>query len=97
MDVVKMVVRKFIGEVNLKLAPRKVSLNFTESAVTWLATHGYQAAYGARPIRRLIEDRVKKPLADELLFGRLAKGGVVQVDTEDDELAFEFPKVEAHV
>lgn len=92
MSVVKMVARKFVGEVNLKLAPKKVSLDFSEAAIEWLAEHGYEEAYGARPIKRLIEEKVKRPLADELLFGRLAKGGLVKVDRENDELVFRYPE-----
>lgn len=89
-DVIKMVVRKFIGELNHQLAARKVSLELSEPAVTWLASHGYEQAYGARPIKRLIEDQVKKKLADHLLFGELAKGGLVRIDCKDDQLVFSF-------
>ena len=92
LDVVRMVARKFVGEVNAKLADKKVSLEFSAAAIDWLSENGYEEAYGARPIKRLIEEKVKKPLADELLFGSLAKGGLVKVDVKDDELSFEFPK-----
>ena len=87
-----MVARKFVGEINAKLADKKVSLEFSEAAIAWVAENGYEEAYGARPIKRLIEDKVKKPLADELLFGALAKGGLVKVDCTDKELTFSFPK-----
>lgn len=90
-DVVKMVARKFIGEVNLKLADKKVSLEFTEEAVAWVAENGYEEAYGARPIKRLVQDEIKKPLADELLFGSLEKGGLVKVTVKDGKLDFQFP------
>ena len=91
-DVVKMVARKFIGEINLKLADKKVSLEFNESAVSWIAKNGYEEAYGARPIKRLVQEEVKKPLADELLFGSLEKGGLVKVTVEKGKLRFDFPK-----
>ena len=91
MEVVRMVARKFVGEVNAKLADKKVSLEFTEEAIDWLSENGYEEAYGARPIKRLIEEKVKKPLAEELLFGSLAKGGLVKVSVKDDQLNFEFP------
>ena len=91
LDVVKMVVRKFIGEVNLRLARKKVSLEFSEEAIEWLAVNGYEEAYGARPLKRLIEDKVKRPLADELLFGRIVKGGLVKVDVGEQGLVFSFP------
>lgn len=91
-EVVKMVARKFIGEINLKLAEKKVSLEFSEDAVEWISENGYEEAYGARPIKRLVQDEVKKPLADELLFGSLEKGGLVKVTVKDDKLKFKFPK-----
>ncbi|MFW7379607.1 MAG: ATP-dependent Clp protease ATP-binding subunit ClpA [Oligoflexus sp.] len=91
MSIVKMVARKFIGEVNLKLAPKKVSLDFSEEAIEWLADNGYEESYGARPIKRLIEEKVKRPLADELLFGKLMKGGLVKVDRDEKGLVFHFP------
>ncbi len=94
LEVVKMVARKFVGEINAMLADKKVSLEFSEDAITWVAVHGYEEAYGARPIKRLIEEKVKKPLADELLFGSLAKGGLVRVSCENDQLAFRFPKAQ---
>ncbi|NRA63651.1 MAG: ATP-dependent Clp protease ATP-binding subunit ClpA [Pseudobacteriovorax sp.] len=91
-DVIQMVVRKFIGEVNAKLADKRVSLEFDQEAINWIAENGYEEAYGARPIKRLIEDSVKKPLADELLFGTLTKGGLVKVTVAEDKLSFAFPK-----
>ena len=69
-----------------------MSLEFNEEAVSWIAQHGYEEAYGARPIKRLVQDEVKKPLADELLFGSLEKGGLVKVTVKDDKLVFAFPE-----
>lgn len=91
-EVVKMVAKKFVDELNEKLAKKKVVLEFDDEAVTWLAVKGYDEAYGARPIRRLVEEKVKQPLADELLFGEMSKGGVIHVSVKDDALQFAFNK-----
>ncbi|MDA8362630.1 MAG: ATP-dependent Clp protease ATP-binding subunit ClpA [Gammaproteobacteria bacterium] len=84
------VVDKFILELEAQLEERSVTVEFDERARAWLAEHGYDAAMGARPMARLIREKVKKPLADELLFGKLAGGGHVQVSVKDGELAFGF-------
>ena len=84
------VVDKFILELEDQLEERKVSIELDDAARRWLAKHGYEPAMGARPMARLIREKIKKPLADELLFGRLAEGGEVHVTTKDDELVFEF-------
>ena len=84
------VVDKFLGELFDRLAAKKVIGKVTDTARKWLGAKGYQPAYGARPLNRLIQDQVKRPLADELLFGRLAKGGRVQIDVRDDKLVFDF-------
>ena len=84
------VVDKFILELEGQLEERKVSIELDDAARRWLAKHGYEPAMGARPMARLIREKIKKPLADELLFGRLADGGEVRVSTKDDELVFEF-------
>ncbi len=84
------VVDKFILELEGQLEERKVSIELDDAARRWLAKHGYEPAMGARPMARLIREKIKKPLADELLFGRLAEGGEVRVTTKDDELVFEF-------
>jgi ATP-dependent Clp protease ATP-binding subunit ClpA len=91
-DVVQMVAKKFVEELNEKLAKKKVSLEFDQEAIAWLALKGYDEAYGARPIRRLVEEKVKQPLADELLFGEMSKGGVIHVSVKDDALHFAFNK-----
>jgi ATP-dependent Clp protease ATP-binding subunit ClpA len=92
-EVVKMVAQKFIDDLNRKLQKKKVALDFNDEAVAWLATKGYDEAYGARPIRRLVEEKVKQPLADELLFGEMASsGGSIKVTVKDDALDFEFIK-----
>ncbi|HET9239335.1 MAG TPA: ATP-dependent Clp protease ATP-binding subunit ClpA [Oligoflexus sp.] len=91
-DVVQMVAKKFVEELNDKLAKKKVTLEFDQEAIAWLALKGYDEAYGARPIRRLVEEKVKQPLADELLFGEMSKGGVIHVSVKDDALHFAFNK-----
>jgi ATP-dependent Clp protease ATP-binding subunit ClpA len=89
--VIAHVVDKFISELELQLEEKGVSLEVDESAREWLAEHGYDAQMGARPMARLIQERIKRPLAEELLFGKLAHGGRVNVTTaRDDELEFEL-------
>ncbi len=84
------VVDKFILELEAQLEDRKVSIELDDAARRWLAKHGYEPAMGARPMARLIREKIKKPLADELLFGKLADGGNVVITEKDGELAFEF-------
>jgi len=69
-----------------------VTIELSSAAKEWLAERGYDRLYGARPLARVIQEHIKKPLAEELLFGRLAKGGVVKVDVAEDKskLTFEF-------
>ena len=87
------VVDKFIIELEAQLEEKKVVLDIEESAREWLAMHGYDPAMGARPMARTIQDYVKKPLAEELLFGRLVKGGRVSIGVKDDELVFKIEGV----
>ncbi|MGE0422587.1 MAG: ATP-dependent Clp protease ATP-binding subunit ClpA [Reyranellaceae bacterium] len=89
-ETVGLVVDKFIAELEAQLADRKVLVELTEAARSWLATNGYDSLYGARPLARLIQEKVKKPLADEILFGRLKDGGTVRVDVGDNDLVFAF-------
>jgi ATP-dependent Clp protease ATP-binding subunit ClpA len=80
------VVDKFLIELETQLHEKHVSLTATAAARQWLAEHGFDPQMGARPMARVIQDRIKRPLADELLFGKLADGGRVQVDAVDGEL-----------
>jgi ATP-dependent Clp protease ATP-binding subunit ClpA len=89
---VKQVAKKFVDDLNLKLLKKKVVLEFNDEAIEWVAVKGYDEAYGARPIRRLVEEKVKQPLAEELLFGEMANGGTIKVTVKDDALDFEFIK-----
>lgn len=88
MAVVGSVVDKFIFELEAVLADKNVTLTLEPAARAWLAEHGCDPKMGARPMARLIQEKVKKPLAEDLLFGRLANGGHVRVYVENDALAF---------
>nr|WP_321239807.1 ATP-dependent Clp protease ATP-binding subunit ClpA [uncultured Tolumonas sp.] len=90
MDVIHQVVDKFIVELQAQLDVKGVSLEVTSAARNWLAEKGYDKAMGARPMGRVIQEQMKKPLANELLFGELVAGGVVKVDLQDDKLKFHF-------
>jgi ATP-dependent Clp protease ATP-binding subunit ClpA len=90
-EVIHKVVDKFVGQLERQLADRQVVLSVSDEARTWLAEKGYDELYGARPLGRVIQENIKKPLADELLFGKLAKGGKVRVKVENGKLAFDYP------
>jgi len=90
-DIILNVVDKFIIELEAQLEDKNVSIDFNYEAKTWLAEHGFDAKMGARPMARIISENIKKPLADEILFGKLSKGGKVRVILDDKgEIAFEF-------
>ena len=84
------VVDKFIVQLESQLADKNVALEVDPSARQWLASNGHDAAMGARPMARLIRDRINRALADELLFGKLVQGGTVRVREEDGDLAFDI-------
>ena len=79
------VVDKFIFELETQLAEQRVSLELTDAAREWLSEHGFDPMMGARPMARVIQEHVKRPLADELLFGRLAEGGHVVIGTDEED------------
>ena len=87
-EIMKLIVDKFIKELNEQLAAKKVVLTITPDVRLYLAQKGYDPTYGARPLSRLIQTEIKDGLSDEILFGRLTKGGVITVDIKDDELVF---------
>ena len=89
-DIVGRVVEKFVMQLEAQLADRNVTIELTSGAKEWLAERGYDRLYGARPLARVIQDFIKKPLAEELLFGRLSNGGAVKVTVKDDALAFDY-------
>ena len=91
-EIVSRVVDKFVMELELLLEDRKVMIDLTDGAREWLARKGYDKLYGARPLSRIIQEHIKKPLAEELLFGKLADGGVVVVKVEDGKIAFGYPE-----
>jgi len=91
------VVDKFLGELSDRLKPQKVTLEVSAAARKWLAEKGYDTRFGARPLSRLIENEISRQLADEVLFGRLAKGGKVAIDVADDKLTFVFAAAETPV
>ena len=92
-DVVGRVVDKFIMELEAQLSDRDVTIELDETAREWLARKGYDKRFGARPLARVIQEHVKKPLAEELLFGKLSKGGSVLATIKDGKVAFDFPKI----
>jgi ATP-dependent Clp protease ATP-binding subunit ClpA len=87
------IVKKQIGEFAAELRKKKVELELTEAAYGWLAGKGYSRVFGAREVARVIQEHVKKPFVDEVLFGKLSKGGKVVVDMEKDALSFSFGPV----
>lgn len=88
-DHILRVVDKFLIELETQLHEKDVALSATPTARDWLAQHGFDPLMGARPMARVIQDRIKRPLADELLFGKLVNGGKVSIDVKDDELVVE--------
>jgi len=91
------VVDKFLIELEMLLQDKHVSLSATPAAREWLAHHGFDADMGARPMYRVIQDKVKRPLADELLFGKLLNGGKVSIDVRDGELFVETESEPEHL
>jgi len=92
-EVVRNVVQKFIIQLEGQLAERNVQIEITDKAADWLAKRGYDESFGARPLARAINEYVKKPMADELLFGKLKEGGIVKIDIDPvdaDKLKFAY-------
>jgi ATP-dependent Clp protease ATP-binding subunit ClpA len=87
---VRLVVEKFVNELRDQLADKNVTLELTEAGRVWLAEKGFDKLNGARPMARLIQSKIKEPLANEILFGSLQGGGQVVVDTKDEELKLEY-------
>ncbi len=86
------VVNKFVEELRQQLKKKKVSLSVTEEVAKWLFTKGHQPQYGARPFARTVDEHLKKPLVDQILFGDVSKGGEIKVQVIDDKLDFAFTK-----
>lgn len=88
--VMRKVVEKFVTELSAQLSQKKVSLVVSDGASEWLAARGFDPLYGARPLSRLIQTEIEDALSEELLFGRLKKGGRVIIDAEDEKLKFDY-------
>lgn len=94
-DTMARVVEKFIIQLEAQLHDRAVSIELSDTAKDWLATKGYDPAMGARPMARVIQEHIKKPLSEELLFGELVDGGAVHIDYNDDDgMIFTYPDAE---
>ncbi|GAB5502673.1 MAG: ATP-dependent Clp protease ATP-binding subunit ClpA [Pyruvatibacter sp.] len=87
-EIIARVVEKFVLQLEVQLADRNVTIELSKAANKWLGERGFDENFGARPLSRIIQEHVKKPLAEELLFGKLKRGGVVHVDVKDDALSF---------
>ena len=94
-EIVGQVVEKFVMQLEAQLADRNVTIELSSAAKEWLAERGYDRLYGARPLGRVIQEYIKKPLAEELLFGRLVKGGSVKVALKEGALDFEYVEAPA--
>ena len=94
-ETIRHVVDKFISQLEAQLMERNVTLELSDAARDWLAERGYDATMGARPMARVVSEHIKKPLAEELLFGRLAKGGGrVRIEMEDGALKLDIEEKE---
>ncbi|HZH27457.1 MAG TPA: ATP-dependent Clp protease ATP-binding subunit ClpA [Azospirillaceae bacterium] len=92
-EIIGRVVDKFVMQLEAQLTDRGVTIELSDEAREWLAKKGYDPLYGARPLGRTIQEHIKKPLAEEILFGRLSKGGLVRITLADgDKLVFEYPE-----
>ena len=91
LEVIKTVVDKFLVELQAQLDAKKVMLEVTDDARDWIAREGYDETMGARPMQRLIQDKIKRQIAEDVLFGSLSKdGGVVQVSVENNDISLRF-------
>ena len=93
-DIVKKIVQKFVIELETQLGERDVIINLTDKASNLICKLGFDEKMGARPLNRVIDEKIKKPLADELIHGKLINGGHVLVDVKEDVLTFEINKIE---
>ena len=93
--IISRVVEKFIMQLEVQLGDRNVSIEISDEARSWIGSKGYDKNFGARPLARIVQEYVKKPLAEELLFGKLTGGGVVSIDFQDGVLSFDYEKTKA--
>jgi ATP-dependent Clp protease ATP-binding subunit ClpA len=100
-EVIAKVVEKFVFQLEAQLGDRNITIELTPEANAWLAERGYDDKFGARPLARIIQENIKKPLAEEILFGALKDGGIVKVNVEDKGpekvLGFEYLKTDTPV
>jgi ATP-dependent Clp protease ATP-binding subunit ClpA len=89
-DIIRQVVQKFVMQLEAQLADRNITIELSDDAADWLAKNGFDELYGARPLARVIQEHIKKPLADDILFGRLVRGGHVKVVLENGKIEFEI-------
>jgi len=89
-DVIRQVVHKFVMQLEVQLADRGVTLELADDAADWLAKNGFDELYGARPLARVIQEHIKMPLADEILFGKLVRGGHVKIKLVDGKIGFDI-------
>jgi ATP-dependent Clp protease ATP-binding subunit ClpA len=83
-EIIEQIVDKFIQELRTQVAAKKVSISLSDAARAWIARNGFSPEYGARPLARLLQNQIKNPLSDELLFGRLRNGGTVRIDLDQN-------------
>ncbi len=88
-ETIRQVVTKFVLQLEAQLADRNITIELTDDATDWLAKNGFDELYGARPLARTIQEHIKKPLADDILFGRLTRGGHVRVELKDGKIVFD--------
>jgi ATP-dependent Clp protease ATP-binding subunit ClpA len=93
-ETILQVVEKFVLQLEAQLIDRNVHIELTQAAAEWLGDKGYDAKMGARPLGRVIQEHIKKPLAEELLFGKLTKGGLVKVRVQDGKLKLDYESPE---
>ena len=89
-DVINMIITKVIDETNTMLSTKNVSIKVGKDAKSWIAKNGFEPTMGARPLKRLFEDKIKKPLSKEILFGKLKNGGTVKVSQKNNALEFAY-------
>jgi ATP-dependent Clp protease ATP-binding subunit ClpA len=89
-DILLKVIEKFVGELKTQLASKKIELDVDPGVYRWLFVKGHDPAYGARPFARTVDEFVKRPMVDEILFGKIEKGGTVRVREKKGQLVFDY-------
>lgn len=95
-ETIRSVVTKFVIQLEAQLADRNITIELTDEATDWLAKNGFDELYGARPLARVIQEHIKKPLADDILFGRLTRGGHVKVELREGKIAFDITEAKGN-